>query len=117
MTRIGAAVLAKRWRPSLGLSIPPPNRRDSLHQPAERGGSIRGTWRTHSARDRVLPREGPGKPEVGKNAEVTKEGDGRDRIAVQRDHHQPIGAHDRRTSVRQVHPERRLTVGPGRYKS
>jgi hypothetical protein len=51
--------------------------------------------------------------EVGEDAVVAEEGDGGDPVALERQHHDPVGARDRGLGVGEVGAERRLGVGPG----
>src|SRR5215217_1020015 len=58
-------------------------------------------------------RQALGQPEVSEDAGVGEPGDRRDRVALEREHDQPVGAGDRRRRVREVAAERRLPVGSG----
>jgi hypothetical protein len=58
----------------------------------------------------------PGESEVGEEAAVEEPGDGRDAVALQREHQQSVRAGDHRVRVRQLAAERGLTVGPRRHE-
>ena len=53
---------------------------------------------------------------MGEHATVAEPGDGGDPVAFQGEHHQPVGARDRRPGVREVAAERRLPVCPRRHQ-
>src|SRR5262249_33457892 len=54
--------------------------------------------------------------EVREQAPVAEPGDCGDAVALQREHHQPLGSHDRCLRVADVAAERGLTVGTRGYE-
>ena len=85
-----------------------------------RRGGLRGDRRARarrasatrrSSRSAASPQTASGSPKCAEHAGVAEPGDRRDRVPVERQHHQPVGARDRRLRVGQVAAERRLAVG------